>query len=142
MKGPPAGPYTPYSCMDPCVLKGDCISEEKPTSVDEALQAPACLWWSASPKRSTSVVQALNACQPHMLMGRPSLQKKSKKTPLAWTVLSWHENHCVPACRLHLQRKVHQCEPCLIAVLTPGGIWVGYFYQRKTISKEHTSWPQ
>ena len=94
MKGPPVGPYTPHSRTDPYVLKGDCISEEKPTSVDEALQPPACSWWSASPKRSTSVVQALNPCRPPI------------KT-LAWTMLSCHENHCVPACRLHLQRKAH-----------------------------------
>ena len=64
MKGPPAGPYTPHSRIDPCVFKGNCISEEKSTSVDEALQPPACSWWSASPKRSTSVVQALNPCRP------------------------------------------------------------------------------
>ena len=32
MKGPPVGPYTPHSRTDPCVLKGDCISEEKWTS--------------------------------------------------------------------------------------------------------------
>ena len=70
MKGPPAGPYTPHSRIDPCVFKGNCISEEKSTSVDEALQPPACSWWSASPKRSTSVVQALNPCRPPMLMGR------------------------------------------------------------------------
>ena len=62
MKGPPAGPYSPHSYTDPCVLKGNCISEEKPTSVDKALQPPACSWWSASPKKSTSVVQGLNPC--------------------------------------------------------------------------------
>ena len=104
MKGPPVGPYTPHSRTDPYVLKGDCISEEKPTSVDEALQPLACPWWSASPKRSTSVVQALNPCRPPNFMGQPSLRKKKK---LAWTMLSCHENHCVPACRLHLQRKAH-----------------------------------
>ena len=151
-KRPPAW-TRPYSQADIGMLMADCISNERPTSVDHthliATRIPVSLRVTAFLKKSPPVWMrryshwhaygglhsqrgppVWSRLQPHMLMGRPSLQKYQQKTKaktnkkktLAWTVLSCHENHCIPACRLHLQRKAHQCEQSFTAVLTPVGI--------------------